>query len=63
MSLSLTIPSLICSPPRGKFSHLKMFRLGSLLFIPAYLSVILYRPFASSEGGSVFIMTALAFST
>ena len=34
-----------------------MFRLGSLLFIPAYLSVVLYRPFASaSEDGNIFLM-------
>ncbi|KAK0192977.1 hypothetical protein F5146DRAFT_1102675 [Armillaria mellea] len=30
-------------PPRGRFSHLAMFRLGSLLFIPSYLTVVLYR--------------------
>lgn len=51
-------------PPRGRFSHLAMFRLGSILFIPAYLSVILYRAFASSEGdGDFILMTALALST
>ncbi|KAL5530280.1 hypothetical protein ACEPAF_6537 [Sanghuangporus sanghuang] len=51
-------------PPRGRFSHLAMFRIGSLLFIPAYLSVILYRPLASVEtGGNVFLMAALVFST
>ncbi|KAG7094681.1 hypothetical protein E1B28_005501 [Marasmius oreades] len=52
-------------PPRGRFSHLTMFRLGSLLFIPSYLTVILYRvPFASEEeDGNVLLMTALAVST
>lgn len=42
-----------------------MFRLGSFLFIPSYLTVVLYRaPFASadSDGGFV-LMTALAVST
>ncbi|TFK67854.1 major facilitator superfamily MFS-1 [Pluteus cervinus] len=51
-------------PPRGRFSHLMMFRLGSLLFIPAYLSVVLYRPFASAnDDGNLFLMVALALST
>jgi len=51
-------------PPRGRFSHLAMFRLGSLLFIPAYLSVILYRAFASADDeGDFILMTALALST
>lgn len=51
-------------PPRGRFSHLAMFRLGSLLFIPAYLSVVLYRPLASANDNENFIlMTALALST
>ncbi|KAJ3887384.1 hypothetical protein GG344DRAFT_55793 [Lentinula edodes] len=46
-------------PPRGRFSHLTMFRLGSLFFIPSYLSVILYRvPFASEqEDGNLPLMT------
>ncbi|KAH7100996.1 major facilitator superfamily domain-containing protein [Auriculariales sp. MPI-PUGE-AT-0066] len=30
-------------PPRGSLSHLSMFRLGSLLFIPSYITVTLYR--------------------
>ena len=35
-----------------------MFRIGSALFIPAYLSVILYRAFSSGgEGNSFFVMT------
>ncbi|KAF8889625.1 hypothetical protein BD779DRAFT_322787 [Infundibulicybe gibba] len=51
-------------PPRGRFSHLAMFRLGSLLFIPAYLSVVLYRPLASAEDdGNFLLMTALVVST
>ncbi|KIY70697.1 major facilitator superfamily MFS-1 [Cylindrobasidium torrendii FP15055 ss-10] len=52
-------------PPRGKFSHLAMFRLGSFLFIPAYVTVTLYRvPFASEEeDGNFALMAALAVST
>ncbi|KAH8103084.1 major facilitator superfamily MFS-1 [Cristinia sonorae] len=51
-------------PPRGRFSHLAMFRIGSLLYIPAYLSVILYRVFASaSDDGNIVVMGALAVST
>jgi len=51
-------------PPRGRFSHLAMFRIGSLLYIPAYLSVTLYRVFASENNdGSVLLMGALAVST
>jgi hypothetical protein len=35
-----------------------MFRIGSALFIPAYLTVILYRPFASGgEANSFLVMT------
>ncbi|KZS87233.1 hypothetical protein SISNIDRAFT_318515 [Sistotremastrum niveocremeum HHB9708] len=45
-------------PPRGRFSHLAMFRIGSLLFIPAYLTVIIYRAFASpDEDGNILVMT------
>lgn len=33
----------IISPPRGQLSHLTMYRLGTILFIPAYLTVVLYR--------------------
>ena len=34
-----------------------MFRLGTLLFIPGYLTVTLYRVFASPEsGGSLMLM-------
>ncbi|KAI0074454.1 major facilitator superfamily MFS-1 [Panus rudis PR-1116 ss-1] len=51
-------------PPRGRFSHLAMFRIGSLLFIPAYLTVIMYRVFASaSDDGNLILMAALAIST
>ncbi|TDL25171.1 major facilitator superfamily MFS-1 [Rickenella mellea] len=51
-------------PPRGRFSHLAMFRIGSLLFIPSYLSVILYRPLASpTDSGNLVVMTGLALST
>ena len=35
-----------------------MFRIGSALFIPAYLTVTLYRGFASGgEGNSFLVMT------
>ena len=35
-----------------------MFRLGSFLCIPAYLTVILYRVFASAtDDGNFFLMT------
>ncbi|KAJ3567286.1 hypothetical protein NP233_g6468 [Leucocoprinus birnbaumii] len=51
-------------PPRGRFSHLAMFRVGSILFVPSYLSVVLYRVFASaSNDGNFILMTALALST
>ena len=35
-----------------------MFRIGSLLFIPAYLTVILYRPFASPDDDGNLILMA-----
>ncbi|KAG8872943.1 hypothetical protein FRB98_009283 [Tulasnella sp. 332] len=51
-------------PPRGPWSHLAMFRIGSALFIPSYLSVCLYRIFASeNEDGNLLVMTLLAVST
>ncbi|KAG8732478.1 hypothetical protein FRC11_013343 [Ceratobasidium sp. 423] len=51
-------------PPLGRFSHLAMFRIGNALFIPAYLSVVLYRHFASADsGGSLPIMILLSIST
>lgn len=37
-----------------------MFRIGSLLYIPAYLTVTLYRVFASeTEDGNFFLMTRM----
>jgi len=51
-------------PPRGRFSHLAMFRIGSALFVPSYLTVTLYRSLASAnDDGSVVLMAALSFST
>lgn len=51
-------------PPRGRFSHLAMFRIGTILFIPSYLTVVLYRPLASAEdGGNALLMIALTIST
>ncbi|KAI0302423.1 hypothetical protein B0F90DRAFT_1837230 [Multifurca ochricompacta] len=51
-------------PPRGRFSHLAMFRLGTFLFIPGYLTVILYRVLASPQaGGGVILMILLTIST
>ena len=47
-------------PPRGRFSHLAMFRIGAMLFIPSYLSVILYRVFASaSDDGNLILMSGV----
>jgi len=41
-----------------------MFRMGSFLFIPAYLTVVLYRVFASAtDSGNIFLMSALSVST
>jgi len=52
-------------PPRGRLSHLTMYRLGTSLFIPAYLTVVLYRiPFGHPDGsGKSALMTAIAMST
>jgi MFS family permease len=51
-------------PPRGRFSHLSMFRIGCMLFIPGYITVIFYHPFASAEeDGNLILMTLLALST
>jgi len=51
-------------PPRGRFSHLAMYRLGTFLFVPGYLTVTLYRVLASPEsGGSMIIMIPLTIST
>lgn len=33
-----------------------MFRVGSVLFIPSYFSVVLYRAFASSSNDGNFIL-------
>ena len=55
--------NIFYSPPRGRFSHLAMFRLGSLLFIPAYLTVVMYRVFANStEDGNFFLMAGATHS-
>lgn len=38
-----------------------MFRIGSLLYIPAYLSVILYRVFASDkDDGNLVLMGGMS---
>ncbi|CDZ97831.1 Permease of the major facilitator superfamily [Phaffia rhodozyma] len=47
-------------PPTGPCSHIQMFRLGSLLFIPSYITTPALRAFASSaEDGSPFLMFVL----
>ena len=39
-----------------------MFRIGSALFVPAYLTVTLYRPFASAnDDGSVALMAGACY--
>ncbi|KAJ3979897.1 hypothetical protein F5890DRAFT_817058 [Lentinula detonsa] len=55
----------IIGPPRGRLSHLTMYRLGTFLFIPAYLTVVLYRvPFALPEySNKLALMSALTIST
>ncbi|KAJ3806902.1 major facilitator superfamily domain-containing protein [Lentinula aff. lateritia] len=52
-------------PPRGRLSHLTMYRLGTILFIPAYLTVVLYRtPFGyPDDHKKSVLMTVLALST
>ncbi|KAF8965060.1 hypothetical protein BDZ97DRAFT_1757483 [Flammula alnicola] len=52
-------------PPRGRFSHLAMFRIGTIMFIPAYLTVVLYRPFANvhPDDSNPFLMFVLSVST
>lgn len=41
-----------------------MFRIGSALFIPGYVTVVFYRVFASSsEDGNGLLMALLALST
>ncbi|KAH7098281.1 major facilitator superfamily domain-containing protein [Auriculariales sp. MPI-PUGE-AT-0066] len=49
-------------PPRGPFSHLTMFRLGTLMFMLTYPSVIMYRGW--SQGAimpALFISTSIRF--
>ncbi|KAH9036204.1 hypothetical protein EDB85DRAFT_2143336 [Lactarius pseudohatsudake] len=43
-------------PPRGRFSHLAMFRLGTLLFIPGYTTVTLYRVLAGPQSGASLLL-------
>ncbi|KAH9050884.1 major facilitator superfamily MFS-1 [Lactarius deliciosus] len=43
-------------PPRGRFSHLAMFRLGTLLFIPGYTTVTLYRVLADPQSGASLLL-------
>ncbi|KIK60202.1 hypothetical protein GYMLUDRAFT_614876 [Collybiopsis luxurians FD-317 M1] len=52
-------------PPRGRLSHATMYRLGTCLFIPAYLTVVMYRnPFAHPDDFQKFaLITALTIST
>ncbi|KAF9530140.1 hypothetical protein CPB83DRAFT_851026 [Crepidotus variabilis] len=52
-------------PPRGRFSHLAMFRIGTIMYIPAYLTVVLYRPLhnLNSDDTNIILMTALSIST
>ncbi len=38
-----------------------MFRLGTMLFIPSYLTVILYRVFASPSDDGNFVLMAGMF--
>ena len=41
-----------------------MFRIGTALFIPGYVTVVFYRRFASStEDGPPLLMSLLAIST
>lgn len=57
------LTSNLISPPRGRFSHLAMFRIGSALFVPAYLVVTLLRPFASaSADGNLALMSGMSLS-
>jgi hypothetical protein len=45
-------------PPLGKFSHLQMFRLGCMFYIPSYMALPLLRAFASpDQSGGFLIMT------
>jgi hypothetical protein len=50
-------------PPLGPLSHIQMFRLGSALYIPAYLSTPVLRVFASAgNDGSPLLMAALTLN-
>ncbi|KAJ1309574.1 hypothetical protein OPQ81_006347 [Rhizoctonia solani] len=50
-------------PPLGRFSHLSMFRIGVLLLMFSYISVILVRPFSKSGASGELVMAALTFNT
>ncbi|KAF7318969.1 hypothetical protein HMN09_00232900 [Mycena chlorophos] len=50
-------------PPYGPCSHLTMFRLGSALFIPAYLCVTLLRPLVTPGDANPLLMLALGTAT
>ncbi|KAL7424554.1 hypothetical protein Q5752_000238 [Cryptotrichosporon argae] len=48
-------------PPLGRFNHLQMFRLGSCLFIPAYLMLpILHSVANPDQEGGFFVMATLS---
>jgi hypothetical protein len=50
-------------PPLGPLSHIQMFRLGSALYIPAYLSTPVLRVLASAgNDGSPLLMAALTLN-
>ena len=60
------LPNVILHrPPRGRFSHLAMFRIGTIMFIPAYLTVVLYRPLANKnsadESNPLLMLGALPY--
>ncbi|KAK7027964.1 hypothetical protein VNI00_015047 [Paramarasmius palmivorus] len=51
-------------PPRGPFSHLTIFRVGCLLFIPSYVSAIFLRNMVGTDGdGNSVLMIALTGGT
>ena len=52
-------------PPRGGFSHLSMLRIGSLLYIPSYITVTLYRSLIlfPSTGSTSRVTALLGIST
>ncbi|EUC61676.1 MFS MFS-1 protein [Rhizoctonia solani AG-3 Rhs1AP] len=49
-------------PPLGRFSHLSMFRIGTLCLMFSYVSVILVRPFAKSGVSEEVTMADLSIS-